>query len=415
MDLTSIGQIVAQKPYYERGATFVKDREMLDLSSSPLVDGHCHPFLPEREDADFLKLFTASTLAVPRRDSEHTLLCLLTMAKLAVLLGCPNEIESILKARKKLYSADPKAYVSKLFKAGKIDTLVLDDGYPSQENSGYSIPLDYFRALTDCRIKSLCRIETLLYELFREQLRFPEMLNQYEQGLEDSVKTDGDVGFKSAIAYVFGLRIVKVDEGAAKKVYARLIRKKLLTVPLFEKDAKTIHDERILRNFLLVKSIEKSIKLNVPFQIHTGFGESPHIDLREVNPLHLLEILSDPELSKAKIVLVHAGYPFIEETGYLANSYPNVYVDLSQVVPFASIGVKDKILRLLEMAPTTKVMYGSDATNIPELYWISAIWGKASLEAALQELINSRIVDEQSAYKIAEQILSRNATELYGL
>ena len=63
----------------------------------------------------------------------------------------------------------------------------------------------------------------------------------------------------------------------------------------------------------------------------------------------------------------------MEEAGYLANQYPNIYIDISELNPFMSIGVERKLLSLLEMSPTTKIMYGSDGVVIPELFWISSI------------------------------------------
>ncbi len=144
-------------------------------------------------------------------------------------------------------------------------------------------------------------------------------------------------------------------------------------------------------------------------------GDSPAIDLRASNPLHLLEVVADNELREARIVLLHSGYPYVREAGYLANSYQNVYVDLSEMIPFASIGAKTCILQLLEMAPVTKLMYGSDGFGVPEIFWIGGLIGKEALAAALQELIERRAIDEDYAHSAARQILQGNALRLYRL
>ena len=185
-------------------------------------------------------------------------------------------------------------------------------------------------------------------------------------------------------------------------------------MPLKKKDHLSAREEKTVRDFLLRTAITEGIRLGVPFQIHTGFGDSP-MDLRIANPLHLYKIIADEELRKAKIVLVHAGYPFAEETAFLANGYPNVYLDVSEMFPHSSIGMCDKLLRLLEMAPANKILYGSDGYRAPELFWISATWGKKSIADALTELVKREVIEEDYAHRMAHMILSENAENLYRL
>ena len=182
-----------------------------------------------------------------------------------------------------------------------------------------------------------------------------------------------------------------------------------------KKTREIIRKEKTIREFLVFKALDLSIKLNVPMQIHTGMGASPSIDVRDANPLNLLNLITHPELSKAKIVLVHCGYPYVEETGYLANQYPGVFVDLSEMNPFIGSGVKNKILSLLEMAPITKVMYGSDGFNTPEVFWIASIICRESLGQAMEELINRGFIDEDFANKSIKLILRENAKKLYNI
>lgn len=388
---------------------------MVNLSQYPVVDNHCHPFLPWKEDKEFYQLFNLSTISIPKFHGENIILYRKVMKELSRVLNCSFDFDEILKKRKEGYSSKPSEYIAKLFEDAKIDTLLLDTGYPSEEYTGYSVPLEDFQKLVKCNLKCIYRLEPLLFRLFQVSPPFDDMLEKYMESLERAVKTDGHVGFKSVIAYVFGLRDLKQDERSAHDAYERLREKKLLTVPLAEKDPKVVKDEKILRDYLVCRGIEKSIDLDVPFQIHTGIGDSPYIDVRDANPLHLFEVIADEELGKAKLVLVHAGYPHVEEAGYLANNYPNVYIDLSEMFPFVATGMKNATLQLLYMAPTTKIMYGSDGYNIPEIFWISAIWGKKAISEALEELVRSEAIDEDYAHEAGRLILSENAIKLYNL
>ena len=388
---------------------------MIDLSQYPVIDNHCHPFLPEKEKEEFDQLRNLSTLSIPKLHSENTILYRKVMAELSRVMGCSLEFHEILRKRKEEYYSNPSKYVAKLFKDANIDTLIIDTGYPSEEYTEYSVPFEDFQKIVNCKLKCIYRLEPLLFRLFQVSPPFDEMVEKYLEALESAVKIDGFIGFKSVIAYVFGLEVHKEDEHAARDAYERLKREKLLTVPLIKKDLKTISDEKILRDYLIWLGIKKSIELDVPFQIHTGMGDSPYIDVRDANPLHLFEVMTDEELKEAKLVLLHGGYPYVEEAGFLVNSYPNVYVDLSEMMPFVGPGMKEKVLQLLQMCPTTKILYGSDGYNIPELFWISAIWGKQAISEALQELVRSKAINEDYAYKVGSLILSENAIRLYKL
>ncbi len=85
------------------------------------------------------------------------------------------------------------------------------------------------------------------------------------------------------------------------------------------------------------------------------------------------------------------------------------------MMPFIGPGMKEKVLQLLYMAPTTKIMFGSDGYNNPEIFWIAAIWGKQAISEALQDLVHSDVIDEDYAYKAGSLILSENAIRLYKL
>jgi len=395
---------------------------MLDISEYPLLDGHCHAFLPEKEEEGLDQSFNLSFLQIPDPHNTSTLLFRRVVTELARVLDCDADWATVAEARAEAYGRDPSAYIGKLFREAGLKAMLVDQGYPCEEFNGYSVPLSGFADLLggDVAVHPLFRIEPVLAELFRTASSFDELLSRFGEALEQAVQADGCVGFKSIIAYVFGLRVEKIKESEARRAYTAASQSGQLTKSTTEKDwipndGANIRDERILRNYLLWKAFEKSIELSVPFQLHTGIGDSPFIDVRAVNPLHLLEVIADEQLREAEIVIVHSGYPYVREAGFLANNYPNVYIDLSEMIPFASIGGKDCILQLLEMAPVTKLMYGSDGFGVPEIFWIGGLVGREALSRALQELVESRAIDEEYAHEMARLILHANAVRLYGL
>src|SRR5205085_3914199 len=139
-----------------------------------------------------------------------------------------------------------------------------------------------------------------------------------------------------------------------------------------------------LLEYLLRIGLEAAAAQELPVQFHTGFGDDD-ADLRLANPLHLRPLFQDPALRAAPLVLLHC-YPFCREAGTLASLYANVYVDLSLAIPLTAHGGAGAILAALEQAPTSKLLLATDASRIPELFYLGALYARESLATALEHL-----------------------------
>ncbi|MFB2975838.1 hypothetical protein [Microseira sp. BLCC-F43] len=70
---------------------------------------------------------------------------------------------------------------------------------------------------------------------------------------------------------------------------------------------------------------------------------------------------------------------------------------------------------LLELTPTSKLMYSSDAHFIPELYYLGAKWGRKILGEVLEQSIQDSDINSAEAEAIARAVISENARHLYRL
>jgi uncharacterized protein len=378
----------------------------LDLSPYMIVDNHCHPFDPAREDKGFEQYWTLSMYPIEPLDMKNTLLYRLVLQELGrfLELGGAPEAE-ILEKRNSLYKGNPKAYLDTLFRAAKIDTLLLDIGYPAEEFTGYSVDIDQFMSLLPISMARLIvRIEPIIFRLLKLDLPFAEFVDKFTTTLDEDIHKHHAVALKTVIAYLTGIEIKKISKEEAAKAY-----------DAYRADKTNKAAEKGMRDYLVLQTLEACIRYDIPLQLHTGVGDSPLIDVRLSNPLLLFGMISDEHYGKAKYVIVHSGYPHTCETGFLVNNYPNVWADVSEMNPFASIGIEPKLLELMEMAPMTKIMYGSDGYNIPELFWFSSLYLKKSLGRALDKLIENDTMDEAYARQVATWILSENAKRLYKL
>jgi hypothetical protein len=108
-----------------------------------------------------------------------------------------------------------------------------------------------------------------------------------------------------------------------------------------------------------------------PLQFHTGLGDNDLI-LPTSSPSHLQKFIR--LYPTVPIVLLHAGYPFTRETGYLASVYENVYADIGEVFPCVSQDGQERILReILELCPWSKILWSTDGRWFPETYLLAVL------------------------------------------
>jgi predicted TIM-barrel fold metal-dependent hydrolase len=166
-------------------------------------------------------------------------------------------------------------------------------------------------------------------------------------------------------------------------------------------------------DFLVILALEVAAKYQIPMQFHTGWGD-PDLDLRLANPLHLRPLLEEKRWRAAPIVLLHGAYPFVREAGYLAAVYPQVYLDCGLTIPFLSVaGMRRTLRQLLEIAPTSKLMFSTDAHVIPELFFLGAKWGRKILAQVLEGAVADADLSAPEAERAAAGILYDNAKGLY--
>jgi predicted TIM-barrel fold metal-dependent hydrolase len=115
------------------------------------------------------------------------------------------------------------------------------------------------------------------------------------------------------------------------------------------------------------------------------------------------------------IVLIHSGYPWINETSYLAATFPSVYLDLSEITVWAPSQTDWVLEMMLGWVPGSKILYGSDTCTEPEQYWLGATFARSALERSLQRLIERDLLSREQALLMGQGVLSRNTREVHGI
>jgi uncharacterized protein len=390
----------------------------LAIADLPVVDSHCHLFLPSLETRPLDRFWTLSTLPVPPEDIHSTVFFQMVKKRFAQFLGLSEDapFEALAEERSALYRADPAGYVERLFADAGLGTLLVDIGYPSLENEGYEVNPDDIKTILPRReVRFVVGVERVLHSLLKRGLSFAGFTEGFRVELARQVAQWQAVAVKSTIAYHTGLDIRPVARDQAERAYFRIVRQPQVNGAMQYGQESRSEDAKVYRDFMLLETIEFCLEHSLPLQLHTGMGAVPAIDVRLSNPLNLRWLISDPHFGRATIVLVHAGYPNHAEAAFLVNTYPNLWLDLSETVPFVGSGVRSRLLEVFEMAPLRKVMYGSDGVNVPETLWFSCVEFKQRLAEALDTLVSAGQVTEEFALESAAGILAANSRRLYGL
>ena len=319
--------------------------------------------------------------------------------ELATMLDCAPTTEAVLTARGRM-SADTLA--RRLLGEANIAVLLVDHGYLTDE----TWPPSELAARLPCRVLPLLRLETLAQELIVRHETFDAMLDAYSATVERA-RADGFVGLKSIIAYRTGLAVQVTSRGDASAAFGPVKER-------VRRDGRVRLATKPLNDYLLLRALEIADRQAMPVQVHTGFGDAD-LDLREANPLHLRPLFESGRYASVPFVLLHASYPYVRELGYLAAIYPNVWADVGLAIPHLAAEIPTTLRQLLGLTPTSKVLYSSDASQIPELFWLAARWGRRGLCTALNELIALGALDGDEALAVGRRVLGGNAAGVYGL
>jgi hypothetical protein len=319
--------------------------------------------------------------------------------ELATFLACAPTTEAILAARASM-SAD--ALAQRLLGDASIAVLLVDHGYRTDE----TWPPAELAARIRCRVVPVLRLEALAQDLIVRHETFDALLDAYSESLERA-RTDGVVGFKSIIAYRTGLAVQPTSRGDAAAAFGPVKERA-------RRDGRVRLAAKPLNDYLLLRALEIAERQAMPVQIHTGFGDAD-LDLREANPLHLRPLLESGQYANVPFVLLHASYPYVRELSYLAAIYANVYADVGLAIPHLAAEIPTMLRQLLGLAPSTKVVYSSDASQIPELFWLAARWGRRGLATVLDELITVGALDAGDALAVGRRVLGGNAARIYEL
>jgi len=213
-------------------------------------------------------------------------------------------------------------------------------------------------------------------------------------------KSLGACALKSSAAYQRTLRVEQVTVEEAASLYG------------MENRAMSPEEQKRFGDFAWIEIARAAGRHDLPFIIHTGLVPGSSHLLLECNPAFLKGLITNPELSETKFVLIHTGYPYARETVHIAWDIPNVWIDFVWL-PTLSIEAGAQVLgEFLDWVPANKFVIGGDF-EMPEGVYGAMYQCREVLAMVLARKVRWKIWSISQAIDIGRRVLRDNALDLF--
>jgi len=404
----------------------------LDLASLKIIDTHVHPPVPMTLSQSYDKWnssFVDAMLPSEEYDGKASLRSRLDESFKAHLYRMPRQI-GYFNYVARTYGVTPDitgfdsvvtngiakgfpAYIKSILDRENVSSMVLESRSPDPVRPDTAVPTERF-------VWTIPIIELIQPEWAAANglTSIKEVVREIRNIMQTAVE-NGCAGFKSSVAYYRPLTLEQIDENVADSSLRKLLANPATRfvpgrkIAMYE-DSDLKIAFRSYQDFLLKQIFIKAGELGVPVLIHTAVGLHPALRFEFNTPEHLHEVFLDEDLKKVetRFVLLHTGYPYHDYVAAMLSQFPNLYVDLSFYSKFPGI-LEETLRAFIGLAPSEKIMHGSDSNNVPEEIGYCA-WNTRSVLAKILTDYKENYGWTQSDCNLAaSNILSESATRVF--
>jgi uncharacterized protein len=287
-----------------------------------------------------------------------------------------------------------RTVTERFLRAAGVSDWLVDTGYGADT----ILDVDGMAAASGARAHLVVRLESLAEELAADGVSGRDYADEFGARLERATRQA--VAVKSILAYRAGFDIDLSPP--APHAVADASRRWV------DGGATRLADPVLLRH-----GLHAAVRLGLPIQIHTGFGDRD-LDLHRANPIHLLDFLRTPGVADVPIVLLHC-YPYHREAGYLAQAFANVHFDVGLAINHVGVRSTQVVAESFELAPFAKQLYSSDAWGPPELHHLGALLWRRAVTSVLGGWVESGDWSAADALRVVDMVGRDNALRVYRL
>jgi len=366
------------------------------------VDHHVHaPY--KRAHAipldDFRRPFTEASIPAVWTENIPTLIGYQWMVReLARLLHCEATENAVLAARNGMAVVP---YHRLLADAATLGACYADDLFAARQ----CYPIDVWSEVIRRPVERVLRVETFVEQGYATCEALDDALERLTREITSPARRL--VSLKSIAAYRTGLAFdppSTTQRQQAAKAYQELRSAALSASP------GRIADKALV-DTIVWTALEAAAPQALPMQFHVAFGDDDII-MTKNDPTLMRALFAHAPFRAVPLVLLHC-YPFHRQAGYLASTYPNVYVDLGLTVPIVGPGAATVLAETLELCPTRQLLASTDGHMEPEFQWFAIFVWRWALARVLNQYVEWDILDGNTALATAHAILHDNALRVY--
>lgn len=282
-------------------------------------------------------------------------------------------------------------------------------------NSAYWTPLEDEEFVNGGDFPELVRhtVDPLL--LYTMVDRSP--IDEYEKRLNCSIHSlkDLDNGLDAHISELFaGDRVVAHKVGAA---YMR----PLDIGPFLPEEAsgafdrilqgKKLDNPKVLSDYFLHKTIQRSQEANKPVQVHTGLLAGNYMNVTQGDPSCLIPVLKT--YRNCRFDLFHASWPHCRTLGAMAKSFPNIWIDMCWGWTISPEAMEQALGEWLSEVPSNKIFAFGGDTSTPINTLGYALQARRGVANVLEKKVRKGFLSEATARDVAQAILWKNGQTFF--
>lgn len=368
---------------------------MSDAAPKRLIDHHCHGVVTDELGRDaFEGLMNEADAPSPLGTTLFD-----SMLGAAIKRWCAPvlDLEPF---------ADPDTYLerrgalgadevnARFLRASGVTDFVIDTGF----EPGMLTTPEQTAAYADARGHEIVRLEYVAESVLADGLRGGDFAAELRRRITDS----GAVGAKSIAAYRVGLELPGRQPTDAELADA---------LATLEPDRGGHF--RIAHPVVNAWLAYEAVDAGLPLQFHSGYGDND-VDLDRCDPLRLTAFLRATQRHNVPVLLLH-NYPFHRNAAYLAQVFPQVFVDVGLATHNTGALSTGIIRETLELVPFSKLLYSSDAFGLAELYLLGSKLFWRGFDDVLARLVDDTDLSPADAERTRALVAYENAERVYGL
>lgn len=177
------------------------------------------------------------------------------------------------------------------------------------------------------------------------------------------LKEQGMKGIKIGIAYQRDLNFAARTHAEAEEVFLRITEEGYgwRNTNLGYEEMRPFHD------YMVHRFCEIAGELDIPIVFHTGLQTNHDHNADDSRPLRLWNL--PHRYRRTDFVILHSGFPWLEDGALLAKQYRNVYLDLAWTHIMSPEIVTRSLQSIVDLVPMHKVIgFGGDYCIIEKVY-----------------------------------------------